>query len=310
MPVATSTVRGEELETVSSADGTEIAYKRTGSGPPLVLVHGSFYNHTIWEVSDFRPTLAEHFTVYAMDRRGYGESTSPTFAPDPVRKTVSSHLPIAVELIIGQLYRKLNVFRTPSLEAQGEDVAAVVNSIDEPVTLLGHSGGGKPALEAALRTDNVNKLVLYEAGIVPSEDALDPTKVKEMLALVDAGENERALMLLFRELLQLTPEEIEVLRSAPTWQESMARFRTTLIQEMLGRAEYEFDPSRYRGITTPTLLVFGSESAQFFKDSAEVAHNTLPNSRIATFNGHGHCAMFTAPDYVTEELLAFVRDSN
>lgn len=37
------------VETVESADGTQIAYERTGSGPPLALVHGTAGDHTRWE---------------------------------------------------------------------------------------------------------------------------------------------------------------------------------------------------------------------------------------------------------------------
>ena len=43
------------METVWSADGTPIAFKRTGSGPPLVLVHGMAGNHAREELFDVRP---------------------------------------------------------------------------------------------------------------------------------------------------------------------------------------------------------------------------------------------------------------
>ena len=62
------------METIAAADGTEIAFERTGSGPPLVLVHGADVDHRFWDISGVRQSLAEHHTVYAMDRRGHGES--------------------------------------------------------------------------------------------------------------------------------------------------------------------------------------------------------------------------------------------
>ena len=62
----------QEMATVTSADGTEIAYERSGRGPPLVLVHASTVTHAHFESA--RPGLAEHFTVYGMDRRGHGEA--------------------------------------------------------------------------------------------------------------------------------------------------------------------------------------------------------------------------------------------
>jgi pimeloyl-ACP methyl ester carboxylesterase len=60
------------MEIVRSRDNTPIAYERSGQGPPLVLVHGSTADHTRW--APLLPELGRHFTVYAIDRRGYGQS--------------------------------------------------------------------------------------------------------------------------------------------------------------------------------------------------------------------------------------------
>ena len=55
------------METVTSRDGTPIAYERGGEGPPLVLVHGTTSDRSTWDL--VLPELQNHFTVYAMDRR-------------------------------------------------------------------------------------------------------------------------------------------------------------------------------------------------------------------------------------------------
>jgi pimeloyl-ACP methyl ester carboxylesterase len=96
-------------QTVVSADGTPIAYWRSGDGPPLVLVHGSFDDHNVW--APVLPAFEERFTVYAVDRRGRGGSGDG----------------------IGH-----------SLESEAADIAEVVESIggQEEVNLLGHSYGG------------------------------------------------------------------------------------------------------------------------------------------------------------------------
>jgi len=62
------------METTTSADDTTIAYERTGGGPPLVLVHGGCGDHATWEPFDVRSAFAEHHAVYAIDRRGRGQS--------------------------------------------------------------------------------------------------------------------------------------------------------------------------------------------------------------------------------------------
>jgi len=69
------------MSTVSSKDRTPIAYWRSGEGPPLLLVHATTSDHTSWDV--VQPAFAEHFTVYAMDRRGRGGSgDGATYAVD------------------------------------------------------------------------------------------------------------------------------------------------------------------------------------------------------------------------------------
>jgi pimeloyl-ACP methyl ester carboxylesterase len=60
------------MEKITSHDGIQIAYQRSGTGPPLILVHGTGGSATRW--APVAPTLAEHFSVYAVDRRGRGES--------------------------------------------------------------------------------------------------------------------------------------------------------------------------------------------------------------------------------------------
>ena len=54
------------MESVTSRDGTPIAYDRGDEGPPLVLVHGTTSDHSTWEL--VLPELQKHFTVYAIDR--------------------------------------------------------------------------------------------------------------------------------------------------------------------------------------------------------------------------------------------------
>lgn len=132
----------QELVTVTSADGTEIVYERSGSGPPSVLVHGSSFDRAVWEVGDVRSRFAEHTTVHAMDRRYHGDSSS----PDEYSGTA---------------------------EPQFDDVVAVVESIDNPVTLIGHSYDALVALGAAPRIDNLRSVILYEPPIVSEERLAD-----------------------------------------------------------------------------------------------------------------------------------------
>ena len=266
---------GEEMETVTSADGTEIAFERTGGGPPLVLVHGMAGNRTRWELFDVRSALAEHTTVYAVDRRGHGESGD------------------------AEEY---------ALEREFEDVAAVVDSIDDPVHLLGHSHGGLCALEAALRTDNLRSLVVYEpAGPWEVPHHYSEELYEELEALVDAGENEEALLLFLREGIHLPDSQIDALRTAPNWSARVDE-APTLPREYLVPTRYAFEPARFAEMTTPTLLLVGGESPGWITDATAAIDDALPNSRISVLEGQEHLAMNTAPDLFIGEVLAFVQE--
>lgn len=220
MAETTSPDAGAELETVTSADGTPIAFERTGSGPPLVLVHGGACDHRFWDLSDVRSTFAERYTVYAMDCRGVGESgdVQRTASAEPTRTEGSGDVQQTTSAGPARTEGSGDVTEQRSagqpeasasgddatayeLEREFEDVTAVVESIDEPVTLLGHSSGALLSLEAALRTDDLHELVLYEPPIpVGDHELYDEDVLAEMKRLLDDGENERVLVLFLREI--------------------------------------------------------------------------------------------------------------
>ena len=263
------------LQTVTSGDGTLIAYERTGSGPPLVLVHGTTADHTRWQ--PVLPAFTGEFTVYAMDRRGRGESGD------------------AEEYL---------------LEREVEDVVAVVESIDRPVALLGHSYGGLCSLEAALRTDEVERLVLYEPPLPVGDPDRDTEPVlDEIESLIEAGEREDALVLFLDDIAGMPPAELDALRSAPNWPARVEAVRT-VVREERARKAYEFDPARFTGLDTPTLLLLGGDTAPLHRNATEALDGGLPNSRVVVMGGQAHAAMNTAPDLFVAEVLDFLDDAS
>ena len=264
-----------EMNVVTSADGTEIAFERTGSGPPLVPVHGSGFDHTFWDLSGVRSALAEHYTVSAIDRRGRGESG---------------------DADVYELKREI------------EDVAAVVESIDEPVTLLGHSFGALIALDAAGRIDTLQGLVLYEPGISFEEGfPLIEQLLGTIRPLIADGEKEQALLTLLNAVG--TPEpSLEELRSCANWQ-ALVDAADALPREFERIIEYEFEPDRFRDVTTPTLLLVGEESSPGAIDTTETLDETLPDSRIVRIEGADHFGLISKPDCCVEEILAFHHES-
>jgi pimeloyl-ACP methyl ester carboxylesterase len=261
------------MDKVISRDGTPIAFHRRGTGPPLVLVHGSGANPVAWTA--VLPALEEHFTVYALYRRGRGESgDGPTYA----------------------------------IEREYEDIAAVVDSTGEPANLLGHSFGALCALEAALLTPNVHKLILYEPAIPLPGVVLYPDGVIDRLqALLDAGDRDGLLTVLYREIVMIPQHEFEKLRSSAAWPERLASAHHAL-REARAEDEYVFDAQRFKDMHIPTLFLLGGDSPHFLKEATETITAALPNSRIAVMPGQQHTAMYSAPDLFLREILTFLSD--
>lgn len=279
MAKPTETDEGQEITTVTSADGTEIAYERLRSGPPLLLIYGGTLDHTYWDLADVRPTIAEDATVYEIDRRGRGGSGD-----------AEEYVP----------------------EREFEDVAAVVESIDEPVTLLGHSSGDFYSLKAALRTINLGGHVLYELSF-PVEgggfQGRSEAEQRELMSLLDAGKLEHAYVDVWEFHAELTPEEVEVLRSSPLWQEYAERF-PTLMPKNQRISECEFDPQRFADQTMPTLLLTGIEGGQWGQDTVLALDDALSNTLAVTYEGHGHAGIITTPDRFVDEVRAFIHEVN
>lgn len=267
------------MEMVASLDGTQIAVWSSGSGPPLVLVHGAMADHTRW--TNVLGAFEEHFTVFAIDRRGRGESTDGSG-------------PYAIE-------------------REYEDVVAVLEFVGAPSAVLGHSYGATCALGAALLTDQIARLVLYEPGILEGRSGYYTTEavtavLSQIEALLAADEREAALETVFREIIQMPEQEIGMVKSEPAWPGRVAAAHTVL-RELRTEGAWVFNPGNYAELTVPTLLLTGSESVQITKDGTAALHEALPNSRIVVLEGQGHVAITTAPELFARAVITFLTEA-
>jgi pimeloyl-ACP methyl ester carboxylesterase len=273
-PPRTRWVRKEVVvsqESVTSRDGTLIAYWRSGAGPPLVLVHGTAADHNRW--APVLPEFEQRLTVCAVDRRGRGGSGD------------SNDYSVVTEF---------------------EDVAAVVDSLGESAILLGHSYGALCALEAALLTRNVRRLVLYDPGIeVASEEIYPPEVIERLEALLEAGDRDGVVATTMREVAGLPPETVEYMRSQPAWQARVDAAHT-IPRELRAVKAYRLDPERFADLGVPTLMLSGGDSPAALRKAGEAVDETLPDSRIVVMPGQGHAAMDTGTDLFTTEVLRFV----
>jgi pimeloyl-ACP methyl ester carboxylesterase len=114
-------------------DGRNLAYREDGSGPPLVLVHGSPGEGRSW--GRVVPYLKDRFRTICSDLPGHGGSDR-----------------LEVDEPAGRM------------ATMGAAVAHLVETLGGPVRLVGHSFGGNVALQAALtvRPEAIEQIVLLE----------------------------------------------------------------------------------------------------------------------------------------------------
>ena len=101
-------------------------------------------------------------------------------------------------------------------------------------------------------------------------------------------------------------EEIDCIRSQPTtWRRRVDALHTSLREVEAGFA-YEFDPNRFREMTTPTLLLLGSESPKSVHQDTETLCSVLAKCRIAVLENQQHVAYRMAPEYFSEIVIEFL----
>jgi pimeloyl-ACP methyl ester carboxylesterase len=276
---------------VRSADGTPIAVARDGAGPPLVLVHGALSDRTAW--SPLRPHLAPHFTLYAMDRRGRGDSgdTGP-YAP----------------------------------ERELEDLEAVIAAVGEPVRLCGHSAGGFLALTLAERgrsalplgtasreaprlaplVSPISSLALYEPSLfgVGGREPWPASFPDELRARLAAGDRPGAARTLLAMTMGMDEDALDRFQRGPAWPRVLSLAHTTVYDAELARISI-FDAASFRPWATPTLLLVGERSPAWRRAGVEALAAALPDRRVVTLPGQEHVAHVLAPARVAEALIAF-----
>jgi pimeloyl-ACP methyl ester carboxylesterase len=234
----------------------------------LVLVHGSFSDHhTNWEY--VKPQFEKQFAVYAVARRGRGETDAS-----------EGH----------------------TLEDESMDVVALIHSIGEPVFLLGHSYGAQTALAAASAIPgHVLKLVLYEA---PWPHIVSKETWARLEKLAESGDWEDFAVTFFRDTLFVPIKELDELRTTELWPPIVADAQASA-HDLRALSRYDFKPERFRELRIPVMLQVGTESLRdlYITDAFAAA---LPHARLSELPGQAHEAMTTAPDVYAAAVSRFL----
>jgi pimeloyl-ACP methyl ester carboxylesterase len=251
------------MSTVTSRDGTVIAYDRTGTGEPLVLVGGTFSYRGYPGQVKLAELLSARFTVYNYDRRGRGDSgDTPPY----------------------------------SVDREIEDLAAVIGAAGGQAHVWGLSSGAVLALDAAAAGVPVLRLAVHEPPLVVDQaDRRPPADLRERASeLIAAGRRGEAVRYFMVDGMGAPAFVPRVLRLMPgVWKRLTAVAHTLPYDAEITERHQAGRPlpaGQWAAVTMPTLVMCGTEkeSAPFFHHAAAAVADALPNARLVVRRGLGH----------------------
>jgi pimeloyl-ACP methyl ester carboxylesterase len=266
-----------------SADinGVELYYELSGSGEPLVLVHGSWGDHHNWDA--VVPGLAESFRVVAYDRRGHSSSERPA----------------------GQ----------GSVFEDADDLAELIDELGlAPAHIAGNSGGAAIVLRAATRRPEVfRSLIVHEPPLFPllagtqfeAPLAEVQRRIDAVVGLLEGGDQEGAAQL-FVDTIAFGPGAWDS-RLTPDMREVFISNAATWLDEVRDPDFLQTDLDALAGFDRPALLTSGTDSAPFFGPVVDIVAHALPRSERVTIDGANHVPHISVPERYVELVTTFAQ---
>ena len=274
------------MNSVTSKDGTTIAFDRSGKGPAVILVGGALGVRSQPMMADLAAHLAARFTVYNYDRRGRGDS--------------GDTLPYA-------------------MEREVEDIEAIIDIAGGSASLYGLSSGAVLALEATSKLPaKVSKLALYEPPFI-TDDSHPPLRkdyVQRLDELIAAGRRGDAVEVFMTDAIGIPAEYVAMMRNAPVpteqapnqpppWAEMEKVAHTLAYDGRLMGDTMSGNPlptDRWISATAPTLVITGGNSEAFFHNGARALVGGLPDAKHRILEGQDHAV---APGVLAPVLVDF-----
>jgi pimeloyl-ACP methyl ester carboxylesterase len=266
------------MYTVTSADGTRIAYDRYGEGPAVILVNGALGYRKFKTMEQIATALSEHCTVINYDRRGRGDS-GPA-GPASVQREV-------------------------------EDLAALIDAAGGRASLWGYSSGSAVALRAASAGLSVEKLALYEIPFKTDPTAKFPRDdyAARLEPLIAADDRTGAAKHFLRNVGMPGPM-VSVMSMVPMFKSFGANGHTLMFDYLaLGDQNMHGSPLRaeeWATVTCPTLVIYGAKTFPGLKHASRSLAEVLPNATLRELPGQKHAVKPSAIVPVIAELVAGV----
>jgi len=245
-------------QTVTSADGTRIAYDKSGSGPPLILVGGALSGRS--GGAELAQLLAPHFTVYTYDRRGRGDSSD--VKPYSVKREI-------------------------------EDLEALIDKAGGTAYVYGKSSGAALALHAASTLGGkVSKLALYEPPYNEAEGAAKEWKAfRAKLDGLLAADRRADAITEFMKFVGAPEQAIAKLKSSPAWPGMLAMAPTLAYDNAVLGDDRSVPVGVAAKVKAATLVMDGGASAgpmPFMRPTADKIAKNIPGAQRLVVEGQAH----------------------
>jgi pimeloyl-ACP methyl ester carboxylesterase len=267
---------------VEEMNGTPLHYEESGSGDPLVLVHGSWGEGETWGF--VIPGFAESFRVVAYSRRGHGQSTGP-----PDDGTV--HDDVA-------------------------DLAALIEKLGlAPANLVANSFGACVAVRLAREHPELVRSVAAHEPPFLVLLALDPATMPLLeQTMEDFGEVSRLLE--SGDYAGCAKRFVDTALGPGNWElfpaeihEMFVRNAPTFGAELEDPDGMSIELESLAAVTAPMLLSNGDETPPMFPPIVEQLDRALPNARRHVFRGAGHVPHVTHPDDYVVVIRSFIQET-
>jgi pimeloyl-ACP methyl ester carboxylesterase len=267
------------MQTVTSADGTRIAYDRYGEGPAVILVNGAMGYRKFKKFEQVANALSEHCTVINYDRRGRGDSGE----AGPI-----------------------------SVQHEVDDIAALIDTVGGRASLWGWSSGGAVALRAAAADIGVERLVVYETPFKTDPAAKYPADDygARLDQVVATGDRTGAAKHFMRNAVGIPAPAVAVMSLLPMFKRFAATGHTlTFDYAALGDHNMHGAPLRaeeWATVTCPTLVAYGAKTVPGLKHASRALADVLPNATLLELPGQNHNV---SPSAIVPMVADFVAGS-
>lgn len=246
------------MKTVTSKDGTTIAFDQSGQGPAVIFVDGALqYRAFDQGMVQLAELLAPDFSVIQYDRRGRGDSTDTQ--------------PYAVQREI-------------------EDIEALIDETGGSAFLYGISSGAALAMEAAIELPGkVRKLAMYEAPYNSEAAAREASRdySKKLNELIAEGRRGDAVGL-FMMLVGMPADQVPEMQKHPMWPLFEAVAPTLAYDAAVMGEDSSIPTIRAARVAMPALVMNGGASYPFMHTAATALANAMPHAQHRTLEGQTH----------------------